>query len=283
VVDLGPIGVWWSGSWRAPDDPELDAPHEIEALGYGALWSSGRYDPGLAPHFERLLAATSHVPVASGVVSIWHGAPADVGRDVAALEARFGGRFVLGLGVSHAPLTEHYARPYAHMVAYLDALDALETPVPPERRVLAALRPRMLELAAARAAGAHPYFVPVEHTAKARGILGPGPVLAPEVAVVLETDPARAREVARGYTTGYLTLPNYSQNLRDLGYGEDDVAGGGSDRLVDAVIAWGDAAAVAERVRQHHDAGADHVCLQVIADYAAFPLAQYRELAATLF
>ncbi len=282
MVDLGLVGVWWSGSWRAPDDPGLDAPHELEALGYGALWSSGGYDPGLAPHFERLLAATSHVPVASGVVSIWHGSPADVGRDVAALDARFGTRFVLGLGVSHAAVTEHYARPYAHMVAYLDALDALETPVPPERRVLAALRPRMLELAAARAAGAHPYFVPVEHTARARDILGPGPLLAPEVAVVLEEDPSRAREIARGYTAGYLGLPNYAGNLRTLGYGDDDVAGGGSDRLVDAVIAWGDAAAVAERVRQHHDAGANHVCLQVIADYGAFPLAQYRELVAAL-
>ena len=140
----------------------------------------------------------------------------------------------------------------------------------------------MLELAAARAAGAHPYFVPVEHTARARDILGPGPLLAPEVAVVLEEDPARAREIARGYTTGYLGLPNYAGNLRILGYDDDDVAGGGSDRLVDAVIAWGDAAAVAERVREHRDAGADHVCLQVVADYAAFPLAQYRELAAAL-
>ena len=139
-------------------------------------------------------------------------------------------------------------------MAYLDVLDALETPVPPERRVLAVLRPRMLELAAARAAGAHPYFVPVEHTAKARGILGPGPLLAPEVAVVLETDPTRAREVARGYTTGYLTLPNYSQNLRDLGYGDDDVAGGGSDRLVDAVIA-GRCRDRRRARRQHHDAG----------------------------
>ena len=154
--------------------------------------------------------------------------------------------------------------------------------MPTDRRVLAALRPRMLELAAARAAGAHPYFVPVDHTARARDILGPGPLLAPEVAVVLEEDPARAREIARGYTTGYLGLPNYAGNLRTLGYDDDDVAGGGSDRLVDAVVAWGNAAAIAERVRQHHDAGADHVCLQVIADYAAFPLAQYRELAAVL-
>ena len=215
-------------------------------------------------------------------MSIWPASPGTSAAPSPTLEAQFAGRFVLGLGTSHSAIVQDYARPYTKMVAYLDALDALDVPVPPDRRILAALRPRMLELAAARAAGAHPYFVPVEHTAKARDVLGPGPLLAPEVAVVLETDPVRAREVARGYTTGYLTLPNYSQNLRDLGYGDDDVAGGGSDRLVDAVVAWGDPAAVAERVRQHHDAGADHVCLQVIADYAAFPLARYRELAAAV-
>jgi len=281
-VDLGPVGVWWSGSWRSPEEPGLDPPHELEALGYGTLWSSGGFEAGLAPRFGQLLGSTTHAWVASGIVSIWAGEPGDIGHAVADLEAQFAGRFVLGLGASHSAIVQDYARPYTKMVAYLDALDALDVPVPPDRRMLAALRPRMLELAAARAAGAHPYFVPVEHTARARDILGPGPLLAPEVAVVLEEDPARAREIARGYTTGYLGLPNYAGNLRTLGYADDDVAGGGSDRLVDAVVAWGDAAAVAERVRQHHDAGADHVCLQVIADYAAFPLARYRELAAAL-
>jgi len=281
-MDLGRVGVWWSGSWRVPDAPELDVAAELESLDYVALWSSGRYDPGLSPHFEQLLASTDHAVVASGIVSIWHAAPEEVGPAVAALEARFPGRFLLGLGASHAPLTEHYARPYSHMVAYLDALDALETPVEPRHRVLAALRPRMLELAAARAAGAHPYFVPVEHTARARGILGPDPLLAPEVAVVLEPDPSRAREVARGYAAGYLQLPNYAQNLRDFGYCDDDIAGGGSDRLIDAVIPWGDAATIADRIRQHHDAGADHVCIQVVSDYSAFPLAEYRELAAAV-
>src|SRR5271157_2763930 len=281
-MDLGRIGVWWSGSWRAPDDPELDVPAALESLGYGALWSSGRYDPGLSPHFERLLASTDHVVVASGIVSIWHAGPTDLGPAVAALDERFGGRFLLGLGASHAPLAEHYARPYSHMVAYLDALDALQEPVPPERRVLAALRPRMLELAATRAAGAHPYFVPVEHSARARGILGPGPLLAPEVAVVLETDPSKARDIARGYAAGYLQLPNYAQNLRDFGYGDDDIGGGGSDRLIDALIPWGDVATIAARIREHHDAGADHVCIQAIADYSTFPLAEYRELAPAL-
>ncbi len=175
-----------------------------------------------------------------------------------------------------------YSLPYSKMVAYLDALDALATPVAPERRVLAALGPRMLELAAARSAGAHPYFVPVEHTALARGILGPGPLLAPEVAVVLETEPGRARELARRYASIYLGLPNYTQNLRTFGYGDDDIGGGGSDRLIDAVIPWGDAASVASAVRAHHDAGADHVCIQVVADRQEFPLAEYRALAGAL-
>lgn len=281
-MQLGRVGVWWSGSWRDPDDPGRSVAPELESLGYGALWSSGRFDAGLAPHFEKLLASTDHVAVASGIVSIWAGAPEDVGPAVSALEDRFPGRFVLGIGTSHSVAVADYTRPYSKMVAYLDALDALATPVPPERRVLAALGPRMLRLAAARAAGAHPYFVPVEHTAWARGILGPGPLLAPEVAVVLETDPARARQLARGYASTYLGLTNYTQNLRNFGFDDEDIRGGGSDRLIDAVIPWGDAATLAAAVRAHLDAGADHVCVQVIAGREGFPLHEYRELAATL-
>jgi probable F420-dependent oxidoreductase len=282
-VDLGRIGVWWSGSWRDPDDATRSVAPELESLGYGTLWSSGRFDAGLAPHFERLLAATDHMAVASGIVSIWAGAPEDIGPAVAGLEERFPGRFLLGLGASHGVAVPDYARPYSRMVAYLDALDALATPVPPERRILAALGPRMLELAAARTAGAHPYFVPVEHTARARAILGPGPLLAPEVAVVLETDPTRARELSRRYASMYLGLPNYTQNLRTFGFGDEDIDGGGSDRLLDAVIPWGDAATLAAAVQAHHHAGADHVCLQVIANRQAFPLDEYRQLAAVLF
>ena len=282
-MDLGRVGVWWSGSWRVTDEPSLDVARELEALGYQALWSSGGFDPGLSPRFEELLASTSRIPVASGIVSVWTADPAAVGTAVAGLESRFPGRFLLGIGASHAPLVQDYSRPFAHVVAYLDALDALGTPVPPERRVLAALRPRMLELAATRATGAHPYFVPVEHTAHAREILGRGPLLAPEVAVVLQSDPAQARELARAYASIYLGLPNYTQNLRDFGFGDDDIAGGGSDRLIDAVIPWGDATTVAARVRAHHDAGADHVCIQVVAGRQDFPLDGYRQLAAALF
>ncbi len=281
-MDLGRVGVWWSGSWRESANPDRSVAPALESLGYGALWSSGRFDPGLSPHFEDLLASTSHVAVASGIVSIWAGAPEDVGPAVATLEDRFPGRFLLGVGTSHGPVVADYSRPYSKMVGYLDALDALATPVPPERRVLAALGPRMLELAAARSAGAHPYFVPVEHTARARTILGPGPLLAPEVAVVLEADPARARELARRYASIYLNLPNYTQNLRTFGFDDDDIGGGGSDRLIDAVIPWGDTDAVTAAVRAHHDAGADHVCIQVVADREDFPLEEYRVLAGAL-
>jgi probable F420-dependent oxidoreductase len=281
-VDLGRVGVWWSGSWRDASDPSTDVAAHMEALGYGALWSSGGFDPGLASRFERLLASTTHAVVASGVVNIWRSTPAEIGAAVAVLEARHPGRFLLGLGASHAALVEHYTRPYTTMVRFLDELDASDNPVPADRRVLAALGPRMLELAAARAAGAHPYFVPVEHTAWARGILGAGPILAPEVAVVLERSPGAARQAARAYTAGYLGLSNYVDNLRRLGFDDDDLAGGGSDRLVDAVVAWGDTDAVAARLGDHLEAGADHVCVQVVSDLARFPVEGYRTLAAAL-
>jgi probable F420-dependent oxidoreductase len=283
TVDLGRVGVWWSGSWRDPADPARSVATELESLGYGALWSSGRFDPGLSPHFGRLLEATTDVPVASGIVSIWTGAPEDVGPAVAALEDRFADRFLLGLGTSHGPIVADYRRPYSKMVSYIDALDALPVPVPPARRVLAALGPRMLELAAAGAAGAHPYFVPVEHTARARRILGPGPLLAPEVAVVLETDPTRARALARRYAATYLGLPNYTENLRTFGFDDADIDGGGSDRLIDAVIPWGDVETLAAAVQAHHDAGADHVCVQVVGEGQDFPLADYRSLAQVFF
>ncbi len=278
-MDLGRLGVWWSGTWRS-DDESVDVAAELEDLGYGTLWSSGGFDPGLADRFGRLLTATDHIAVASGIISIWTSPAEEIARAVDALDADHPGRFLLGIGASHGPIVPDYNRPYTHMVSYLDALDASTPTVPKDRRVLAALGPKMLSLAAERSAGAHPYFVPVEHTARAREILGPGPLLAPEVTVVLEPDPERARELARTFTTGYLGLPNYANNLRTLGYGEDDLGGGGSDRLVDAVVAWGDVDAVAGRLRQHHEAGANHVCVQVIAgNRAAFPIEQYRQLA----
>lgn len=281
-IDLGRFGAWWSGTWKVAEQPDVDTATEMEGLGYGALWSSGGFEPGLSAHFGQLLASTRSIPVASGIVSIWAADPDDLGPAVAALDAAYGDRFLLGLGTSHSAIVADYSKPYSKMVAFLDALDALEVPVPPERRIIAALGPRMLQLAAERSVGAHPYFVPAEHTELARETLGAGPLLATEVAVVLETDPDKARALARTYASIYLGLPNYTGNLRELGYGDNDLGGGGSDRLIDAVIPWGDVATIAARVRQHLDAGADHVCVQVVADRQDFPLAEYRELAPAL-
>lgn len=279
-MNLGPVGVWWSGSWKPVGAGTPAA--ELEALGYGALWSSGGLDPGFTPRFDRLLAATDRVVVASGIVNIWKVSPEELARGVADLDARYPSRFLLGLGASHAPLVENYAHPYRQMVEYLDALDGLGPPVQSERRILAALGPRMLELAATRARGAHPYFVPVEHTARARALLGTGPLLAPEVTVVLEPDPGAAREQARAFTAGYLTLPNYVKNLRWLGFEDDELVGGGSDRLVDALVPHGDPGRVAARIREHHDAGADHVAVQVLGTHESVPLEDYRALASIL-
>ena len=259
----------------------------MEALGYGALWSSGGFEAGFPARFSRLLDATDHVTVASGIISIWHVTPAQVAEGADALETADPGgsssawvSATLPSSPSWAPTTP---APTPGWSGYLDQLDGQGRAVASDRRVLAALGPRMLTLAAERAAGAHPYFVPVEHLARARSLVGPEPLLATELAVVLEADPEAARATARGYTTGYLGLPNYVENLRTLGFDDDDVEGGGSDRLVDAVVAWGDPAAIAERVRQFHDAGADHVCLQVVVDRAAgFPLGAYREIRSAL-
>lgn len=281
-MDIGPVGIWWSGSWRTDDLKSREVAAEMDDLGYRTLWCSGGFEPGLSPRFDRLLSSTRRAVVASGIVSIWHATPPEVAAGVADLEANHPGRFLLGLGVSHGPLVPTYARPLDRMVRYLDDLDALEPSVPPDRRVLAALGPRMLELAATRAAGAHPYLVPVEHTARARERLGSGPLLAPEATVVLDDDPTEARRLARAFVAGYLGLPNYVNNLRSLGFGEDDLTGGGSDRLIDAVVACGDVDSVAARVHAHRQAGADHVCIQVVPATPGFPLDEYRRLAPAL-
>lgn len=281
-MDLGPVGVWWSGSRRGAFGLDAEAARALEELGYGAIWSSGGFDPGLSSRFAQLLEATNNVVVASGIVSIWATPANELASAVSELTAANPGRFLLGLGASHAPLVEHYERPYSEMVAYLDALDAAMPGDASAERVLAALGPKMLELAARRSAGAHPYFVPVEHTRRAREILGTGPLLAPEVTVVLEADADAARELARTFTAGYLALPNYANNLRSLGFTEADLSGAGSDRLVDAVVAWGEPGAVADRVRAHLEAGADHVCVQVVSAAEGFPLAEYQTLADAL-
>jgi probable F420-dependent oxidoreductase len=278
-MDLGKLGVWWSHSWKA-EDASVDVAAELESFGYTTLWSSGGFDPGLSRHFEKLLRSTAKVAVASGIVSVWASDPADVAAAADGLQQRYPVRFLLGIGASHAPLVDNYMKPYSKVAQYLDVLDTEGPAVGPSRRILAALGDRMLRMSGERSLGAHPYFVPAAHTERARRILGPGALLAPEVTVILESDPTNAREIARRFTTGYLGLTNYAQNIRTLGFDDDELSNGGSDRLVDAVVCWGDAPTVARKVKEHYDAGADHVCLQVLQkDPGSFPLVEFHELA----
>ena len=287
IRDLGRVGIW-SGVLRRGDEAEAaEAAAELEALGFGALWIPGGAGGDVLGDSLRLMDATKSVKVATGILNIWMHEAQDVAAGHAALTEQHPGRFLLGLGVSHAPAVERsnqsYTRPFSKMVDYLDHLDAASPPVPHGEMVLAALGPKMLELSAERTAGAHPYFVPPAHTAIAREALGTGPLLAPEQMVVLDSDPESARTIARTNIARYLELPNYTNNLRALGYTDDDLTPPGSDRLVDAIVAWGDEAAIAGRVREHHDAGADHVCVQVLlADPAAFPRTEWRALGPAL-
>jgi probable F420-dependent oxidoreductase len=288
AVDLGRVGIWSRELRYSPDrGATAAAAAELEGLGYGAIFipDAGGDVLGAVGH---LLAATRRIPFATGVLNIWMHDPAEVASRRASLVARFGPRLMLGLGSSHAPLVESvlgvpYARPYAKMTEYLDALDTADPPVPAQMRMLAALGPRMLSLARTRAAAAHPYLVPPEHTATARQALGPGLTLAPEQAVVFGADPRAARETARAFVSDYLALPNYVRNLRRLGFTDDDLQGRASDRLVDALVARGDEDAIAARVRAHHDAGADHVCIYVIGGvHEELQLEAWRRLAPAL-
>lgn len=262
-MDLGRVGIWsfWLRSRTPAARSEIpQAAAELEQLGYGAIWLGG--SPGVR-HAEPLLEATSTLVVATGILNIWQYNVAGVAAACAALPPAHRERFLLGLGVSHQAFNQTYQRPMAAMADYLDGLDAAGRPAP---RVLAALGPQMLELSRDRAVGAHPYLVTPQHTRWARQVLGTGPLLAPEVKVLLETEPERARAVARQHLAMYLRLPNYTNNLGRLGFTQDDLRGGGSDRLVDAVVAWGSVDTVVERVAEHHEAGADHVCLQALGD-----------------
>jgi probable F420-dependent oxidoreductase len=280
-MQLQRVGIWARALRVGDEGVRREAAAELEELGYGTLWFPGGAGDDSIECAEVLLDATERVVVATGITNIWTEEPAKVAAGHAALAKAHDHRFLLGLGISHAPLVgeDRYRKPYAAMVAYLDALDAAPEPPPLQERVLAALGPRMLALSRDRAAGAHPYLVHPEHTAIAREILGDGKLLAPEQAVVLETDPARARELARMHLKLYLVLPNYVNNWLRHGFTEDDLLDGGSDRLVDALVAWGDDDAIVARVREHHDAGADHVCLQVIHGGDGPPMAEWRRLA----
>ncbi|WP_245740319.1 TIGR03620 family F420-dependent LLM class oxidoreductase [Nonomuraea maritima] len=284
---MGRVGVWDSSLSAESAAFEREAAAEIERLGYGTLWFGETPTSKEAfTHAGLLLGATERMMVATGIASIWSRDAVAAANAANTLAEAYDNRFVMGLGVSHAPLVttrgHDYGKPYTAMRTYLEAMDStqyvgpIEAPAP---RLLAALRTNMLELAAQRAQGAHPYFVTPEHTAQARETLGPEPVLAPEQTVLLETDPGRAREVARRFTSRYLALPNYVNNLRSLGWDQADLQDGGSDALVDAIVVWGEPEKVIERVRAHHEAGADHVCVQPLADNAREMLQHLRILA----
>ena len=272
-MELGRIGIWTNLLDSQPATKAQETMAQLEELGFGAVWIPESRGRESFTNSSLLLAGSKRIVVATGITNLYGRDPLAMNAAQWTLAEAFPDRFLLGIGVSHAPTVERlrghrYTKPLATMQAYLAAMDAapfMAAPPPAAPpRVLAALGPKMMELSRDRANGAHPYFVPVEHTAQARTILGPDRILAPEVAVVLESEPSRARQIARNHMSYYLELPNYANNLRRLGFGEDDLANGGSDRLVDAIVGWGDLAAVTRRVQEHLAAGADHVCVQVL-------------------
>jgi len=288
-VDPGRVGIWTHTFDMTPATVAKAHVAELADLGYGAVWIPEAVGREALTAAAVLLSGEADIVVATGIASIWARDPVAMAGGLKTLTEAYPGRFLLGMGVSHQPAVDflrghHYDRPLARMRAYLDAMDsalfmALEPSQPPQR-LLAALGPQMLELAAARTAGAHSYFVPVEHTMVARDALGPDALLCVEQAVVVDTDAARARALGRRHMAIYLSLPNYTNNLKRLGWTDEDLADGGSDALVDALVAWGDLDTVAARVRAQHDAGADHVCLQVfVDDENAVPIEVWRRLA----
>jgi probable F420-dependent oxidoreductase len=288
---LGRVGLWTRHLDTQPAERVRSTVAELEALGWGSLWSWEVFGREALTNAGLLLSATRRMVVGTGIASIWARDPVAMAAAQRTLAEAYPDRFVLGIGVSHAPIVDarghRYDRPLEAMRAYLDAMDAAPWQGPPLAeapvRVLAALGPRMLELAAERSAGALLYNNPPEATAAARSVVGAGPLLATEQAVVVEDDPAEARRIGREFIAFYLTLPNYVRAWERAGFGPEERADGGSDRMVDAVVAWGGPEAIAKRVRAHLDAGADHVCLQVLeSDPNGLPLAGWRALAPAL-
>lgn len=263
-----------------------EAAAELDELGFPALWIPDVGGPVLDA-VDNLLSATSKTVIATGILNLWMHEPAEVAARYATLTETHGERFLLGIGVSHAPLIDsqepgRYRKPLAATKAFLDGIDASPTPVPTGNRVLAALGPKMLELSATRAAGAHPYLSTPDHTRSARELLGDAPMLLPEQSVLLVDNRDDARAIGTDWLRSYLGLPNYANNILRSGFAEEDISTV-SDRLFDALIAWGDEETVLRRVNEHLDAGADHVCVQVLtADAREFPREQWRRLAAAL-
>lgn len=285
-MDLSGIGIW-SAQLRYGDAAQAaDAAAELEDLGYTALWIPDVGGP-VMDSVQNLLTATKTVTIATGILNLWMHTPEDVAAAHARLTAAHGRRFLLGIGVSHAPLIDSkapgtYRKPLAATAAFLDGLDSAAQPVAAEDRALAALGPKMLRLAADRSRGAHPYLINPDHTATARDVLGAGPLLLPEQTAVLSEDADEARGIAREWLRSYLAMPNYANNLRRSGFSDEDIASV-SDRLVDSIVVWGDEQTVLRRVEEHRAAGADHVCVQMLgSDPSALPLDQWRRLAAAI-
>lgn len=254
---LNRYGVWKGG----PVTPEQA--RTIEDLGYGSVWVGGVFTADLA-YVEPLLAVTENLTVASGIVNIWTSPVDEIAAAFHRIETAYPGRFLLGVGAGHPEASAEYRKPYDALVEYLDGLDAAG--VPKERRVLAALGPKVLKLSADRTAGAHPYLTTPEHTRQAREIIGPDALLVPEHKVVLSTDAPSAREIGRRTVDFYLTLSNYVNNWKRLGFNDEDLTSPGSDAFIDAVVAHGTAAEIATRLNEHLDAGADQVLIQVLGD-----------------
>lgn len=286
---LAGTGIWSAALRYGDPAASAAAAAELEDQGWSALWIP---DVGgdLFGAVGNLLGATSVTTVATGILNLWMHPAEETAERYHSFVEEYGRRFLVGIGVSHAPLIDavnaeagHYRRPLARTAEYLDGLDDAPDPLPATDRVLAALGPKMLELARDRASGSHPYLVTPEHTSIVRQALGADRLVAPEQAVVLSSDPTRARELARAHLAGYLGLPNYANNWKRIGFTDDDIADGGSDRLVDALVAWGDESAILARVQEHRDAGADHVCVQVLGDDLMRPaLEEWRRLAPAL-
>lgn len=292
AMQLGATGIWTNQLDNFPAARAQEAAAELEELGFGALWFGESTGREALTNAGLLLAGTERIVIATGIANIYGRDPVTMAAAQKTLAEAYPNRFLLGLGVSHVPLVEQlrghrYEKPVGTMRAYLNAMDQVpyRAVSPPSKplRVLAALGPKMLRLSAERADGAHPYNTTPKHTAQARELLGPGPYLCPEQAVVFETDPGKARAIARKFLSFYLGLPNYTNNFLRLGFEEADFSSGGSNKLIDAVIAWGDLKTVLNRIHEHHSAGADHVCVQVLTDEPkTFPFREYRELAAAI-
>lgn len=287
-MNLGSVGVW-SGLLRRGDrQAAVAAAAELEELGYGALWFPGGGHEDIVDHCWALLRGTRKAVVATGIVSVWTHPATAMAEAHHAFTKEYPGRFLLGIGISHQHAVEgagiQYVKPLQKLRGYLDELDAAPHPVPVDERILASLGPLSLKLARERSLGTHPYFMPVQHTRIAREAMGPGKIVATELMVVVEPDPSRARKIARAAMDRYLNAPNYVNNLLRLGYTQQDVTNGGSDRLVDDLIAWGGPEKIAQRIREHHSAGADHVCIQVLTENPAdlpAAMAGWRQLAPT--